>query len=182
MKVSEKVLDVIRDYLNKENKISLSLLFFFVGGTFEFVYFLSKIVPFTIKKESWLLINLIKKVNLQYTLNDNSEIVNIAFFSILVYLLLAVIGKFIMRLLEYKKNSIFGKAEVILYTLTDCLELFISIISIVFMFSTYVELYYTGNILFTYKTTIIYFMTAYKSLDLVYHRIYFRYKIIASKV
>uniref|UniRef100_UPI00405600C9 hypothetical protein n=1 Tax=Acetatifactor sp. TaxID=1872090 RepID=UPI00405600C9 len=142
--------DMGKDLLEEKARPSMSIIIYLVCGLIEILCIVSLISPFHFS------MGFLDDVNRTGNIADNSLIVRVAFWSLVVYLLVCVVRKTIVRLFQEKNETLLRNVYAIVYTIDDLIDLIVAGASLVFMIAVFIQVYKDGTILLSFCTVCIY--------------------------
>lgn len=155
--ILSEITKTIIELLDRKDRPSVSTLIYLFCGFIEILCFISCISPVHF---SW---SLIDKVKWDSNLKSNDMIVKITFWILILYFMMYIIREITVRVFEGESNSKLRIIYANIYTIDDIVELFASIISLVFMIAVFVQMYKTQNLFVSNKSCMIYAVIAIKS-------------------
>jgi len=158
--VSKAMDKIIDEFFNEKQYASVTCYLF--SGILGVLCIVSQIAPFVCSN------SFLDGVILKGNLSDSDLVVSFPVVMILVYSLSILARHKLLRLFEVTKKS--RKPFVHLLTLVDMCDLFASLGSLLFMISTFIQMYKTGYILMTKTAFFIYGWISINFIALIYAR------------
>lgn len=142
--------DMGKDLLEEKTRPSMSIIIYLVCGLIEILCIVSLISPFHFS------MGFLDDVNWTENIADNSLIVRVAFWSLIVYLLVCIVRKTIVRLFQEKNETLLRNVYAIVYTIDDLIDLIVAGASLVFVIAVFIQVYKDGTILLSFYALCIY--------------------------
>lgn len=168
--MGEKILSI----LERENRPSVSNLLYFIGGLMEIIILISMVSPFQIGSE------FLDKINWTNSFSDSNKLAKVAFWGVIIYIIIHVLCILAKDLFTYAKNSIFKQVWVYTQTVDDTIDLIASITSFIFIATVFIQQYKTGEILIGKEIQFVYFIIAFRFLNLIIYHFYHKNRNIVE--
>lgn len=147
--MDKEMVETIIKILNKK-KMSLSTLLYLVSAGFILLCIIMRILPFPL--EFAFMDNVEWKTNL----DDKNILINIAIASCVIYGIIYIIRKVIVRIFQEKNNAELRIIYANIYTADDVVELGNSILMLLCMITVFVQFYKTNILYISMKFILIY--------------------------
>lgn len=153
-----QIIDILKD----KNRPALSNIIYFICCLFYVSIFILYIAPFNIT------ISILQKISISNITNTNKLVIATAIILVL-YVVVYIISQAIIRTRKYDDNESVRKFFPIIYAFDDIFDLIASIISLVFVFSVFIQFYKTGDLYSTKVAWAIHGFIIAKSICFLYH-------------
>ena len=117
-------------------------------------------------------IKFIDGVNFTGRVTDSDLIVRVAFRSMVIYLLVCIVRKIIVRLFQEKNDAFLRNAYAIVYTIDDLVDLITAVTSLVFIIAVFVQVYQSGTIFMSFYAIYVYGLILFRFFAFLGYRFY----------
>lgn len=168
--------DMGKDLLEEKRRPSLSIIIYIVCGLIEILCIVSVISPYHFS------IKYLDDVNFTGMVTDSDLIVRAAFGSMVIYLLVCIVRKIIVRLFQEKNDASLRKAYAIVYTIDDLVDLVVAGTSLVFIIAVFVQVYQSGTMFMSFYATCVYGVILFRVFAFLGYRFYVKNLAVIDSV
>ena len=171
-----ETISAIIEFMDRKNRPSIANLFFLVCGVLEILSFLSTITPFHIS------VTILDEIMWEKMLAEGDLLVNITFGVFILYGIICVVRRGITNAMREKRNSEIREIFAKVHAYSDVAELLCAIVSLVFIFSVFVQVYKASDLFISNKACIVYLLIGYKAYDFLFQYSKFKNLEIIDRV
>lgn len=150
--------------LEQDNRPSLSKLIYLSCGLLGVISLISMISPFHF---SW---SLFENVSWNANWDSNNSVLNFTFEMLITHLCVFALRKITLHICKNTSNSKLRIIYSTAYTIDDIVELAAAILSLVFMFSVFIQMYKTQTFFQSGKAYFIYAIIGNKCINFIFNR------------
>lgn len=152
---------ILKDYAKLKHKPSISNIFHFTNGILGFFCIISSISPFEISA------SILDDINWNANLTPTDTIVVLTFLSLIFHLLVCIIRKIIVCAYQEKTENQIRQVYSFIYTIEDIVDLISSVLTFVFIFAVFLQMYKTGKAFLSWISGCVYIMIAVRFLSFI---------------
>ncbi|MBQ6885039.1 MAG: hypothetical protein IJN56_04800 [Clostridia bacterium] len=153
--------NIFKDLLEPQKRPSLSNIIYFVCGIIEIIIIISIISPFHISCD------FMNNIEMNADISNTGCLIHIAFWGLLVYIIVREIRKKLFRAFPQKDESELRYFHAFIYVVDDIVDVFSSIFSLLFILAVFIQFYKTQVVFASFYACVIYVIVAVRFFALI---------------